>query len=268
MVSCLKRSFLPPLLLLTSYYMFLNCFRRYQNPVEGVLEDLAVSWFYNWRPSARDTNIVPPPGIEFVCMLQSGSDVTPENIQIVKNEPAKALLTFNEPDKEDQSPLSVEEALALWPQLESTGKLLGSPVTATKPLQSPWLSEFMFEAQNRNLRVDFLNVHYFNNNPDRWDVDIAVGDMKTFLENTYNKYLKPIWVTEFGLVKFYPEPATCPSPDIQAEFLKAASAMMDSLTYVDRYAYYPLFPYAQSCSNQLYNTDGAATAVGQVYKSA
>ena len=53
-----------------------------------------------------------------------------------KNSPPKVnatnpvLLGFNEPDRSDQSNMTVEEAIALWPQLVQKSNRLGSPAVA------------------------------------------------------------------------------------------------------------------------------------------
>lgn len=189
---------------------------RYYPPLESVLVDLGVSWFYNWRPTASEESIVPPPGVEFVPMVASADDVNATILEGLKQEPSPNLLGFNEPDILSQNPTSVSRAIALWPQLEATGKRLGSPATAFKPLQSPWFDDFMNQAARQGLRVDFLNVHYFAENTNRWNVRTAVEDMRIFLKNIYQRYQKPIWVTEFSLIKWFPQPYTCPQAERQA----------------------------------------------------
>ena len=42
--------------------------------------------------------------------------------------------------------------------------------------------------------------------------------------------------------------------------------MMNSLDYVDRYGYFPLWPISDGCEAYLYNKDGAITIVGDAYK--
>ncbi|KAH7619892.1 hypothetical protein Ndes2526B_g05139 [Nannochloris sp. 'desiccata'] len=237
--------------------------------VEGVMEDLGVSWYYTWTVSTYDESIVPPPSVEFVPTFYDVSDINDANIEKVKQEPCDAVMVFNEPDRFDQGAVEVAEALEVWPKLESLGKKLGAPATGTRALQSAWLSEFLYEAEQRGLRVDFVVVHWFGNDPNRWDADVATRDLKTTLENIYDKYKKPIWVTEFALTQWEStQVASYPSAEVQAAFVTKACEMMDGLDYVERYAYFPVFPYTDNSQSHLYETDGRITVVGEAYKNA
>ncbi len=55
--------------------------------------------------------------------------------------------------------MSVDEALELWPQLESLGVPLGSP--ATVGFNNDWMREFMERADALGLRIDFVAVHSY-----------------------------------------------------------------------------------------------------------
>lgn len=198
-------------------------------------------------------------------MIETAADLTPAVLETVREEPSEYLLGFYEPDGGNN--LTVAEAVALWPQLETTGKKLGSPVTKMDPLQSPWLSRFLFEVERKNLTVDFLNIHYYGENNERWDVGTAVEDMKVFLKDVYERYQKPLWVTEFSLINGATQPPTCPSAQTQANFVKAASEMMNSVSYVQRYAYFPLWPAIKGCESELYSIYGEITVIGKAYQS-
>ncbi|KAH7619895.1 hypothetical protein Ndes2526B_g05141 [Nannochloris sp. 'desiccata'] len=237
--------------------------------VEGVMEDLGVSWYYTWTVSTDDQSIVPPPSVEFVPMFYNLFDINDENIEKVKQEPCDAVMVFNEPDRSDHSDIEVAEALKVWPKLESLGKRLGAPATGTPARQSAWLKEFMYKAKQRGLRVDFVSIHWFGNDPNRWDADVATRDLKTTLKYVYDKYKKPIWVTEFALTQWAStQVASYPSAEVQAAFLTKACKMMDGLDYVERYANFPVFPYTDNSSSHLYETDGRITVVGEAYKNA
>jgi len=83
-------------------------------------------------------------------------NVTDGNIAAVKQlkdqGKVKYVLGFNEPDKGDQSNMTVSQALALWPKLESIGLPLGSPA-ASWPTQQ-WIYDFMDSAIKQKRRVD------------------------------------------------------------------------------------------------------------------
>lgn len=257
-------------------------FRRYCPSVEDALTKLNVSWYYTWKNCTRDAGICCPAGIEHVPMIWSDAHTTAECIAAAQGESCPYLLGFNEPDNKDQANMRVEKALALWPLLLNTGKILGSPATAENPNRAGcWLDQFMKGAKTKGYRVDFLAVHYYGENSARWDVAAAVKDMKTFLAATYKKYKKPIWVTEWALVTWFPLPSRYPSEDIQAAFVKAAAQMMDSLPYVERYAFFSLPPYslesalgqpematARNKSSHLVDFHGNMTIIGEAYAKA
>ena len=227
-----------------------------------------MSWYYTWRPSTADSWFSAPAGMEFVPMIWSAKEVTSTYLAQAKAEPSPVLLGFNEPDNKDQANMSVDTAISLWPQLQATGKRLGSPATSSQdfPYQpGSWMDQFMTKAAANNLKIDFLAVHYYAENSARWDTATAVADMKTFLDAMYAKYKKPIWVTEWALTDWWP--ITYPSFDVQASFAKAASQMMDSLPYVERYAFFALPSYTSGSTSYLYNADGSPTPTGVAYKS-
>lgn len=126
---------------------------------QQALTDVQASWFYNWNPGLA--GVEAPPGMQFVPMIWGRDATAAESLAQAKDAPI--LLGFNEPDHEEQSNLTVEEALALWPKLQSTGaKRLGSPATANDPrLPSSWLHNFMAGAKAKGLRVDFICVHRY-----------------------------------------------------------------------------------------------------------
>ncbi|BFO21965.1 hypothetical protein SHKM778_83530 [Streptomyces sp. KM77-8] len=109
------------------------------------------------------------------------------------------LLGFNEPDLPEQANMSVEQALDLWPRLESTGLRLGAPaVAAGGDVPGGWLDRFMKGAAERGLRVDFIPLHWYGG-------DFGPGaaeQLRTYLQAVHDRYDKPVWLTEYGLIDF------------------------------------------------------------------
>jgi Glycosyl hydrolase catalytic core len=100
-----------------------------------------------------------PTGVEFVPMIWGKRDI-PE----IGQAKGGVLLGFNEPERSEQSNLTVEEALALWPQLEATKMRLGSPAPAHGPKGMRWLEQFMAGCAEKKLRVDFICLHWYGPN--------------------------------------------------------------------------------------------------------
>ena len=148
-------------------------------------------WSYSWNKDYREAI---PEGVEYVPMFWGAASVTDAEINrikgLVNSGIVKNVLGFNEPDLPSQANMTVAQAIELWPKLEEIGVPLGSPVPST--VNSVWLQEFMSEAESKNLRVDFICIHIYRGNDSSLFFK-AVDDL-------YEKYRKPIWVTEMSIV--------------------------------------------------------------------
>jgi len=232
--------------------------------VNRTIIDVNVSWYYTWQPYTMQ--ISRPHGVEFVPMIWNQTFVKPKELELAKQS-GSVLLGFNEPDKSDQANMTVEEALKLWPELMATGLRLGSPATAANPsLPGSWLERFMNGARARGYRVDFLAVHWYGN---KFAVDEAINSLKDFLVAAYHKLQLPIWLTEYSLIR-WSEPPVYPSWQQQAEFAAKSVEMLETLPFVERYAWFSLPPWKKdgSDTNALYYQNGEPTPVGIVYRRA
>jgi RNA polymerase sigma factor (sigma-70 family) len=192
------------------------------------------SWYFTW--STSQNGITSPPGVAFVPDIWGTASVTPAALAQAR-QAGRYLLTFNEPDSSSQANMTVAQALADWPQLEATGMLLGSPaVQDDAATPGSWLDQFMSGAKARGYRVDFIVVHWYAQG---FDPAASVSELQAYLESIYQRYHLPIWLTEFGMVKFG-SPTTYPTDAQQSAFLTGAAAMMARLGYVQRYAWFAL----------------------------
>ena len=227
----------------------------------GAPDLLGCSWYYNW--GARPADTAKETKAAFIPMIWSAAHATDDNLAHVKEARYAALLGFNEPDNRGQANMSVAEAIALWPKLEATGLRLGSPGTTTG---AKWLDEFMDEARAKGLRVDFLCLHWYGDitRPD------PVGDLRRYLEKYWNKYHLPVWLTEYSGADFHYHLRKTTVED-NAKFARDSIEMMESLPFVERYAWWaPLV----AADNKHYPTvalcrpDGSLTPVGDAWCSA
>jgi hypothetical protein len=174
------------------------------------------------------------------------------------------LLGFNEPDVADQSNLTVEQALDLWPQLLGTGRRLGSPAPS-KDAATPggWLDRFMAGAAQRHYRVDFIALHWYGA-----DSAGAVGALAAYLEAVHDRYHLPIWLTEFALADFSRGLADAhyASRAEQAAFAAAAVPVLEGLPYLERYAWFALSDSGSDFQTGLYDAAGRSTVVGAAYR--
>lgn len=234
--------------------------------VNTALAASGASWYYNW--SATPNGIDTPSGVAFVPMIKGPSDVNTATLNQVRHE-GHYLLGFNEPDVPNQANLSIAQALGLWPRLEATGMELGSPAVSWGTNSTTgWLGQFMDGARARGYRVNFITVHWYGQH--NWtDPTTNVNELKKYLEQTYDLYHLPIWITEFSLIRFSRSAPVYPTQTQQAAFLTAAAKMLAGLPFVQRYAWYTLAGAHNGGTTILYS-DGTTTvtAVGNAFKEA
>jgi hypothetical protein len=240
----------------------------YFSGVDKALNDVAVAWYYSWKP--HDLTIKQPAGVEFVPMMWNAADVTEGKLDEANGTGSRFLLGFNEPDRPEQANMSVDQALHLWPKLEATGLGLCSPATADDPSRPrSWQEQFFAGAKARNMRIDKLCVHWYGGN---FKPKQATAELKSFLEAAYQKYKIPLWLTEFALTRWVSysngaHVAEYPSAAVQADFVRQATVMMETLPFLERYAWFSLSSYLKNDTSHLYLDNGTATRVGEAYRA-
>lgn len=187
-----------------------------------------LDWYYNWglEPFDADTELGRAlAGAEFVPMIWGKWGV--DKLDAVKRTPGvTTLLGYNEPDKGDQANMTVDEAIEHWPKLEATGLRLGSPACVNA--EGEWMRQFMKRAAERNLRIDFVCVHWYGGK--------SGPNFIAKLERIHKLYNKPIWVTEFCPANWdNPEKVTVAD---QVKFMRDVLPRLERLDYVERYAWF------------------------------
>ncbi|WP_432090874.1 sigma-70 family RNA polymerase sigma factor [Streptomyces sp. NRRL F-5630] len=219
-------------------------------------------WYYTWSASPRGIVDSGAPG--FVPMIW-GEKNTDDATLATARANGPYLLGFNEPDMGGQANLSVERALDLWPKLMAHGKVLGSPAVAYGgDTPGGWLDRFMTGARERGYRVDFVAVHWYGGD---FRTEAAVQQLRTYLEAVHRRYGKPVWLTEFALTDFS-QGVRFPSPTEQAAFLSSATRMLDTLPWLQRYAWFGLPSAAGEVNTGLYRPDGSWTEAGEAFRTA
>ncbi|MEU4426926.1 sigma-70 family RNA polymerase sigma factor [Actinoplanes sp. NPDC024001] len=229
---------------------------------KGALKDVGASWYYSWAP--HDDEVPGPAGVEFVPMIWGKANVTDATLKQAKAEGDGVLLGFNEPDLAEQSNMSVEDALAAWPRLESTGMKLVSPAVAFGgDTPGGWLDRFMTGAAEKGLRVDAIALHWYGSDFS----PAAVNQFLGYVDAVHKRYGKPIWVTEFGLINFSGAPKY-PSDAQKVRFIKGATAGLEKRSFVQRYAWFGLPAVGDSVDFGLYRDGKTPTEAGKAYRAA
>ena len=232
-------------------------------PSRGVNTSLRRSgarWFWNWDTS--HPGVRPPARAEFVPMVWGSGSVTDERLAAATSN-GNTLLAFNEPDHADQSNMTVEQALDLWPRLEATGLRLSSPAVAEHgAVPGEWLDRFMTGARQRGYRVDFIAVHWYGSD---FDPLRATGQLRDYLRAVRDRYRLPVWLTEYSLIAFGPEGPTYPRAAVQARFVTQSTRMLESLRFVERYAWFSLPAVDPWPRTGLYDQRSRPTAAGRAY---
>ena len=233
----------------------------------GIYNQLNTGWFYNWN-----NNNNPFPNYEYVPMAWGAGGALPAAISLVtQKKKTTHLLGFNESDNcEDQSGqfnnlCQPAVAVAYYENLMSLGVRLGTPAPRENG-PTTWLLEFARIAKERDVRFDFVAVHWYDwgsnpaNSPNA-DPQQIFNRFKAYLANVYNIYKLPIWITEFNA---NPNRGNA----TQEAFLRLALPYLESLDYVERYAYFqpnPAYASVPQTPANYYDANGAITNIGELY---
>jgi hypothetical protein len=124
----------------------------------------------------------------------------------------------------------------------------------------------MTGADSKGYRVDFICVHWYGAS---FDTPTAVDELRSYLEGVHDRFGLPIWITEYSLID-WTSPPKFPSWSQQAAFATASVAMLESLPYVERYAWFAMPRYSDDPGETIYLDDETTgiTATGVAYRAA
>ncbi len=209
----------------------------------NVVKLFNTSWYYGWsinRPSFGTQQFMP--------MTWGKGTATTDNVNyLAARKDVNQLLSFNEPDNTSQSNIPIiDTATTRYKVMLQAGLRMGSPaVTQDQAFGTGrWLTRFMAAAQAQGMRVDFINLHWYdwgnqtnNRATDSLTAQAVFNRFKNYVENARNAYPnQKLWITEFNA---NPNRA---SVVVHKYFMKLATDWMNSTSYVERYAYF--FPAA------------------------
>ena len=205
----------------------------------GDTESMNNNWFYKWSNNGSSDM-----SREYVPMAWGkGAADDLNDIEIFKQKyKSTHLLAFNEPDNcNDQSGqfgnmCVVDTSLVYYKNLLKSGLRMVSPATRQGEVFS-WLNEFNYKAENQEIRIDVIAVHWYDwtsnpeNSPNANPQDIY-NRFVNYLENVYNLYGLPIWITEFNANRYRNE-------WVHRQFLQLALPYLEETEYIERYSFFP-----------------------------
>jgi Glycosyl hydrolase catalytic core/Secretion system C-terminal sorting domain len=231
--------------------------------VSSATIELNNTWNYQWNNTAASEI-----HREYAPMAWGAGGANDDaDIELYKSKyKVTHVMAFNESDNcNDQSGqynnlCQTDVAVGLYKNLMKTGLRLVSP-NCRENAPFGWLKEFHDKANAQDVRIDVIGVHWYDwgsnpaNSPNA-DPTAVFNRFKKYLQDVYNLYKLPIWISEFNA-----------NPNRSAAtnygFMKLALPYLESLDYVERYCW---FQPSSGVANY-YNTAGTElTNVGIFYK--
>ncbi len=221
------------------------------------------AWYYTWGPAG----ISGVQHVEFVPMVWGGENNVQAQIAAVKAlGPGKVPIVLgpNEPDNVGQSNMTVDEVIAVWPEISKLAALTVAPAPVHPfPPSGIWLPQFVAAAKELHYHFNYIAVHaYPGNDPAGFLAEI---------DQTYEMYGLPIWITEFAVADWQAS-KTSPNiytPDDVVGFMEAVLPALEARPHVARYAWFGAGPAAATSlplgPSALFDVHGDMTTPGTYY---
>jgi len=213
-----------------------------------------VGWYYTWSPwSISGAGAL---GYEFIPMLWGAKQIG-DFQNLVKQGYATKVFGMNEPNEPGQSNMSPQDGANMWKQyiqpLKDEGYTLISPACTNGPSGIAWMQSFLSACDG--CTVDNAGVHVYT-------IDPQV--MIDYLEQFYNTFKIPIWVSEFACQDFSGKNEPCPNV---YDFMGKVQAFMDETDYVLGYSAFGVMydMYNVNPADQLLGGNGGPNALGSFY---
>ena len=194
-----------------------------------------ISWDYNWgnTPSNDAAMWFDANEMDFCPMCWNGNYSTDKIRAFVAAHPnTKYLLAFNEPNLTDQANMTPSKAAELWPPVVALAKELnlklvspamnyGTLAGYSDPIK--WLDEFFAQPNVDINDIYAISIHCYMS---------SASAVQGYVEK-FEKYNKPIWMTEF--CAWDPVPG---SVTTQMDYMCAVLNYLEANPKVERYAWF------------------------------
>lgn len=256
------------------------------------VQNMGVSWYYNWGEEAYDNQDEVNSELEFVPMIWNDAGNVSERLKSLKEKGYDKVLSFNEPDYDQEANMSVDLASSYNQDFHSRGLRVGSPAVSESTVkENGWFENYWNRLE---IKDDFIAVHnypgYVGLDSEEYTPKKAAKSFLKYMNDIYDCYQKPIWVTEFAVAAWDSNEYWHPYDGNDEQHNKAVQEFMkyvingfddiqglDELSFVERYAWFSfdatqlqsaasaLFYNTKDTSNQ--NQLGVLTNLGNVYRN-
>lgn len=233
--------------------------------------DLNLGWYYTWgHRSFKDSKYQNTKfyDLEFVPMIWGEPTLSFDEIfSFVQSKGYKYMLAYNEPDLSAEANVSAPVMALRWKNqfVKYKGNMrLGSPApsTANVPVESEWWSTYWnsLDASDK-ANTTFIAMHRYC---EKYNAESAY-EFLMLVDETYAKYKKPIWITEFAVWNTDKSNAT-QSANAQ-EFLKIVCKGLNERSYVERYSWFsPDYQGTSASGSALFDyATGKLSTIGKIY---
>jgi hypothetical protein len=242
------------------------------------------SWNYSWsvdlpNGQTEDMEWIPQVWGSAKSMEEMRQRLEKHIVPLIKSGKCKRVLAFNEPDKAEQSNMTVEKCIEFWPLLQELGVPLCSPSCAnplgctrreaddcTQGVTGAWMKDFMDEIEKRGYRCDYVGVHWYGGP----SANIFKAKMKEIYEAYGCKY--PLLITEFAVADWSAVGKSCKDNKFSqtqvVEFMKQVLPWLEQQDWIVGYAWFPFeITRPEGSCSALFTTQGQMTACGRYYQS-
>ena len=123
------------------------------------VQNMGVSWYYNWGEEAYDNQDEVNSELEFVPMIWNDAGNVSERLKSLKEKGYDKVLSFNEPDYDQEANMSVDLASSYNQDFHSSGLRVGSPAVSESTVkENGWFENYWNRLE---IKDDFIAVHNY-----------------------------------------------------------------------------------------------------------
>lgn len=231
-----------------------------------------VSWCYNWHYSTDEFLLKADSPIEFYPMVWGAHEGQLNGIKelLSKGFKVKYILAINEPNLKGQAFITPEicagwylkidelaknyEIKTIGPHM-AIGSSAESSIKAFDPIEKkeitytymiPYMNAF-YHFIGEQTKVEVVAVHSYGN----------IGELRWVVNELYNKFKKPIWVTEFAWWGAKDEKEIM-------QFMKEAVIFLEMSPHVQKYAWFKA-DFAKNKMSLISEDGKSLTKLGELY---